>query len=401
MIIRRKNYLYPGIFRAYARHLAAGELVAGPSRERFEAAFTRSIGVPFGTLTSCGTHALMLALEHYRAVGSLPPDAEILIPAFTTYIVPELLDYMGVRYRTIDILPGRTTMDAADLEAKVGPATRAVLVTHLMGNMCDLAVLEVCRRRGLLVIEDCAQVHGARWSDAAGTPAGGLGDAAFYSFGYNKIITSCNGGILLTRDAALHAHARRRMGATAEPTALNVSKKLFVAVAENVMTHAPFAWALVPFLKHDAALKRWKRRYNHFAHDQFDDFRRLSNVQAAWALEQLDALPETLERRMRQERALEADAPVSVSFVERRPGDVSYLVIARVSDASACREALFRAGIDTGIGTTIMEAFGGVEGQPGLARSLATYVQLPAHFDLSERAVELIRRSLSAFAHEP
>jgi perosamine synthetase len=169
---------------------------------RFEESVAEYCGVPHGVATSSCTTALHLALV---ALGIGPGD-EVLIPDFTLIVSANTVIQAGARPVLVDSDPKTWCLDPKRLEEKIGPRTRAVMPVHMYGHPCDMpAIQEIARRRGLLVIEDCAEAHGA---EIGGRKAGSFGDAACFSFYGNKILTTGEGGMVLCRDAALAGRMR-------------------------------------------------------------------------------------------------------------------------------------------------------------------------------------------------
>jgi perosamine synthetase len=164
---------------------------------RFEETMARWCGVTHAVACSSCTTALHLALT---ALGIGPGD-EVLIPDFTLVVSANTVIQAGARPVLVDAEPKTWCIDPAKIEAKVGPRTRAIMPVHMYGHPCDMeAILSIARRHRLLVIEDCAEAHGAR---IGGRPVGSFGDAACFSFYGNKILTTGEGGMVLCSDPAL------------------------------------------------------------------------------------------------------------------------------------------------------------------------------------------------------
>jgi len=164
---------------------------------RFEETMARWCGVPHAVACSSCTTGLHLALT---ALGIGPGD-EVLIPDFTLIVSANTVIQAGARPVLVDADPKTWCIDPAKIEAKVGPRSRAIMPVHMYGHPCDMeAILSIARRHGLLVIEDCAEAHGARIGDR---PVGSFGDAACFSFYGNKILTTGEGGMVLCSDPAL------------------------------------------------------------------------------------------------------------------------------------------------------------------------------------------------------
>jgi aminotransferase EvaB len=181
------------ILAAVTAVLESGKLILGPHVAAFEQAFAAYCGVQFGVGCDNGTNADMLAL---LAVGVQPGDEVLTVSNTAVPTVSAIVSAGGVP-RFVDIDPATYLMDVGKLEAAVTPRTRAIVAVHLFGQCVDMeAVRRVADRHGLLVVEDCAQAHGARQN---GKVAGSMSDAAAFSFYPTKILgTYGDGGMVLT-----------------------------------------------------------------------------------------------------------------------------------------------------------------------------------------------------------
>ncbi len=169
----------------------------GPFIDRFETAFAREAGTRHAVSCSSGTTALHLVMS---ALG-LGAGDEVIVPAFTMIACPNAVRYTGATVKLVDAESDHLGMDPASIEAAITPATRAILVVHVYGHPARMdAIHAVARRHGLLVVEDAAEAHGAEY---AGKRAGSLGTAGTFSFYANKIITTGEGGMVTTDDAEL------------------------------------------------------------------------------------------------------------------------------------------------------------------------------------------------------
>ena len=131
----------------------------------------------------------------------LPAGSEIIVPALTFWVVPEITRVAGLKPVFVDVNPATFTMDPAAAERAVTPNTRAILPTHLYGMACDLdPILALAKRHNLKVVEDCAHSLGAEYK---GQKVGTHGDAAFFSFQAFKPLNTFGGGLTWVRDAAV------------------------------------------------------------------------------------------------------------------------------------------------------------------------------------------------------
>jgi perosamine synthetase len=232
----------------------------------FEDEFARYSDCAYGVANSNGTTALHLGL---LAVGVQAGD-EVLVSTFTNMATIFAILYIGAKPVPIDIEPDTLNMDPALLESKVTGKTRAVLVVHLFGHPVDMdPVLEVARKHGLYVIEDCAEAHGALYK---GRKVGGLGDAGCFSFYANKIITTGEGGMVTFKNKAFADRARNLKGLAFGDT----NKFMHKDVGYNYrMTNLQAAIGHAQFQKIDKIIERKRNLARYYdAH-----FRSLAGVQ--------------------------------------------------------------------------------------------------------------------------
>jgi perosamine synthetase len=176
---------------------------AGPFVKEFEAAFSAAVGCAHGVACANGTVALHLALT---ALGIGPGD-EVIVPAFTMIATANAVTYTGATPVLADSEDRTWNVDPERVAACITPRTKAIVVVHTYGHPADMdAILELARAHSLRVVEDAAEAHGATYK---GRPVGSLGDVATFSFYGNKIVTTGEGGMVTTNDAALAGVLRR------------------------------------------------------------------------------------------------------------------------------------------------------------------------------------------------
>ncbi|MEW5912500.1 MAG: DegT/DnrJ/EryC1/StrS family aminotransferase [Thermodesulfobacteriota bacterium] len=173
----------------------------------FERSFAQFCGAGYGVATSNGTTALHLALA---ALGVGPGD-EVLVPSLTFVATAASVAYTGARPVFLDSERATYNLDPALIDQAVTPRTKGIIAVHVYGHPANMApILEAAEAHGLWVVEDAAEAHGA-WVDMPGRGwrrVGGLAKAACFSFYGNKIITTGEGGMVLTDDEALVARLR-------------------------------------------------------------------------------------------------------------------------------------------------------------------------------------------------
>ncbi len=180
--------------KAVAAVLDSGMIANGAVVTQFENEFAAYIGAKHAIATTSGTTALEVAL---RALGIGAGD-KVLTTPFSFIASTNSIVYVGATPVFADILPDTFTIDPAAIEAelKADPKIKALLIVHLFGQACDMdRIMELVKKYNLLLIEDCAQAHGARWN---GKMAGTFGDASCFSFYPTKNMTTGEGGAVLT-----------------------------------------------------------------------------------------------------------------------------------------------------------------------------------------------------------
>ena len=170
----------------------------GPHVAEFEREFADFCGAKAALAVANGTAALHLGL---LAVGCGPGD-EVLVPSLNFVAAANTIGHVGAVPVFCDIEgTSSLNLDPDDLEAAIGPATRAIVVMHYGGHPCRMdAILDLAGRHGLAVIEDAAHAPGASWR---GRMCGTLGDVGCFSFFSNKNLPTGEGGMVVTNDDAL------------------------------------------------------------------------------------------------------------------------------------------------------------------------------------------------------
>ncbi|HET9308950.1 MAG TPA: DegT/DnrJ/EryC1/StrS family aminotransferase [Candidatus Sulfotelmatobacter sp.] len=195
----------PEIDAAIARVLDSCQFVLGGEVASFEKDFASYCGAAECIGLNSGTSALHLAL---LAAGIGPGDEVITVP-FTFVASVAAVIYAGARPVLVDIDPRSFTLDTALIEAAITPRTKAILPVHLYGQTADMdPIVEIARRHNLLVIEDAAQAHGAKYK---GRRAGSIGDMACFSFYPGKNLGAYGEGGAVTTSNPEYARAIRML----------------------------------------------------------------------------------------------------------------------------------------------------------------------------------------------
>ncbi|HWY52686.1 MAG TPA: DegT/DnrJ/EryC1/StrS aminotransferase family protein [Chthoniobacterales bacterium] len=169
--------------------------------EKFETAFSQFTSNRHCISVCNGTVALHVAL---LALGIGPGD-EVIVPTFTYIASANAITYTGARPVFVDSLRDTWQMDPNDVREKITPRTKAILCVHLYGHPCDLQSLrKIADSENIFLVEDCAEALGSKFNDIH---VGNVGDIATYSFYGNKTVTTGEGGMVATNDAALASRA--------------------------------------------------------------------------------------------------------------------------------------------------------------------------------------------------
>lgn len=176
---------------------------AGKFINKFEEKFAKYIGVKYATTTTSGMSALHLAT---LTIG-LKANDEVIVPAFTMAAPWLSVIYVGAKPVFVDCEKETFNMDPSLIEKKITLRTKAIIVVHVYGHPADMdPIMRIARKYKLVVIEDAAEAHGAEYK---GKKVGSIGDIGCFSFYANKIITTGEGGMVVTNNRNYDAEFRK------------------------------------------------------------------------------------------------------------------------------------------------------------------------------------------------
>jgi perosamine synthetase len=192
----------------------------GPFVAQFEELFSRRVDRRYGIAVCNGSAALDAA----TAALGLGRGDEVILPAFTIISCAAAIIRAGARPVLIDVDPDSWNMDVRQVERRITANTKAIMVVHIYGLPVDMEpVLDIARQYGLAVIEDAAEMHGQTYK---GQPCGSFGDISTFSFYPNKHITTGEGGMILTNDDRLAEECRGLRNLCFQPQKRFVHKRL-------------------------------------------------------------------------------------------------------------------------------------------------------------------------------
>ncbi|HEX5475603.1 MAG TPA: DegT/DnrJ/EryC1/StrS family aminotransferase [Vicinamibacterales bacterium] len=387
---------------------ARGALIEGPEIARFERAFAARLGVADAVTASYGRVAFYYLLE----AMALPRGGEVILPALTFWVVPEMVRVAGLTPVFADVDPRTCNLDPAAFARAITPNTVAVVPTHLYGLPCDMdAIGAIAGQHGLKIIEDCAHALGATYR---GRPAGTFGDAAFFSFQTLKPLNTYGGGMAVARDPDVLARVRAQAEAEPWPGDERMKNRLKVGAAQRLFSRpAVFTATAYPAL---LVAMLWNKRPDVYLWEKIrplspmpDSYReRYTNVQAAIglaALEQLDVWTAATRAHARiMDEALAGLPGVQPPQVPEGSTHVYYQYCVYTPDRDAIVRRALRHGVDVETlhvdVCTELPLFGAHPPAPG-AEQAAEAVQLPVYASLGERRARAVARRMRRVMRPP
>jgi len=342
--------------------LESGFLIQGKTVERFESLVADYVGRKHAVAVSSGTSAIQCAL---KAVGITGGD-EVVVPDFTFPATANAVVCTGATPVLADIDPATFNLDSGPVEARLSPRTRAIMPVDLFGLAADLDAIDtLCRSRGLMLVEDSACALG---SELGARRCGSFGVASVFSFHPRKLVTTGEGGMILTDDDEIARKCRLLRNHGMERSAAGI----------------------------DFVLAGWNMRMNE--------------LEACIGIRQIKSLDARITKRRRiaslynQLLSDLAGVTCPVEPENRRHSYQAYVVMLddRIDRAALMRDLLKR-GVETAIGTFAVHAqafYAGLLGlRPGsLPHSYRAYNQslaLPIYASMEEKAVHTVAETLS------
>jgi perosamine synthetase len=283
----------PGDEKEIIAAFRRGEAVEGPAIAEYEGRFAEYHGMQHAISASFGRMACYYIL---RALD-LPPGSEIIFPALTFWVIPEIAKRAGLKPVFVDVDPASFNLDASKIEAAITDQTRAIVPTHLYGQPCEMTeIMRLAEKHNLVVVEDCAQAAGALYR---GRKVGTFGNAALFSFQLLKGLNTYGGGMAVTNDAALGDRIRAQAQSEPLQTTSDLIKRLTMGmVARSLVSPKGFTFWGFPI----GAVTSFIGNYDYSKHiwekiRPLETFprtyrQRYSNVQAIIGLRSLAKLDE-------------------------------------------------------------------------------------------------------------
>lgn len=325
------------------------KLMKGDSIEEFEQRFAGYIGTEFACAVSSGRYGLKLILE---SLGLKKGD-EIIIPAYTFYVVPEVVKNAGFVPVLVDINTNDYNIDTRRIEEKITEKTKVIIAVHLFGKPCELdKILEIAKKHDLFVIEDCAQSIGAEYRDKK---VGSFGNCAYFSFETVKPFHTFGGGMIVTSNKLLHQKLKKATQVCSYPKYSGVAKKIFFTIVESMLTsyflftifiYPLFFLAMIFGKDLKKVAKRTKGKFKLLQ-------TRYTNFQASIGILKFGGLDSQLERMIINAKFLNErlDQSIATQNSDDHTKPIFYYFVVKSKNRNNFSNVLFRKGI---IGTTNM-----------------------------------------------
>jgi len=384
-------------FKALLRALISGRIIAGPQLGKFEFEFARYIGVRYALSVSSGRAAQYLALKALE----LNEGDEIIVPAYTFYIVPAIVRSMGLKPVFVDADKRTYNFDLSQLEEKIGPRTRCIIATHIAGQPSDMdKIMRIAKQHKLFVLEDCAEACGGEYK---GKKLGSFGDMGYFSFHISKNMTCLGGGALVTNNEELSCRIRKLAGEIEAVSRREVLRNLLYAVftylctRKIIFTVSAYPLIIISHLiNSDWIDGKFREKVSGNIHSV--NVARMANLQASVGLAQLKRLDSMNESRFRNamilHNALKNCSEVKMQdFLTEARNAYLYFYLQIPRKKNEVRRMLAFAGIDSkedGLAECIRDAAFSVEDYP-VARSLVeTNIELPNFPSIREKDMYII-----------
>ena len=397
-----------GSFRAALKAIARGEGVRGANVHEFEKRFAQYHGVRHAISASYGRMAFYYILKALE----LPRDSEVIFPALTFWVVPEMARLLGFRPVFVDIDAATFNIDPAKLKQAVTSNTRVIVPTHLYGQTCDMdPIMSVAREHNLIVIEDCAHALGATYR---GRKSGTFGDAAFFSFQMLKPLNTYGGGMAVTNNAEFATRIRSQAEGEPWPLAKDIFRKIVFGNLQRKLI-GPYGFTFTMYLAfyiasffgdYDLSRYLWEKIRPL---EPFPDSyrRRYSNAQALIGLEMLEQIDafnalnrahaETLTAALSGMEAIQTPAVLPAT------APVYYQYCIRPSDPATLKVHAIRRGVDIEIMhvdiCNTLDLFAPFHAKCPVAEGTEETLQLPVYASLTtsdlNRIIHVIRGAVN------
>ena len=350
---RHSVVLSKDTLKAIAQAIKENGIIEGKDLQHFESEFSRYIGVKYAQGASSARFLLYLALKALH----IQDGDEIILPAYTFYALPLIIKLFGAKPLFVDVDERTYNINTSLIEEKITKRSRAILITHMFGQPCEMdSICSIARSYNLKIIEDCAHACGAKYRNRK---VGSFGDVALFSFQMGKNLPCFGGGMAVTNDKAIYENIKWSLSDYRYPSPINLFKKVFSTYLIYLSTRKYlFPYLIYPFLRlfdlfnfdlSDRVLT--EKIYSLPLPDLFKMQGRLANLQAKVGLAQLNSL-DVFNEKTRQNaelltRELKEAKNIFLPFIIPEAVSTFLHYRIKVNDPIRFRGELIERGIDT------------------------------------------------------
>lgn len=341
----------PGDEKEIVAAFRRGEAIDGPAIAEYEGRFAEYQGIEHATATSFGRMACYYILRALK----LPPESEIIFPALTFWVVPEMARRAGLKPVFVDVDPLTFNLDPSKIEAAITDRTRAIVPTHLYGQPCEMTeIMNLADKYHLSVIEDCAQAVGARYR---GRLVGTFGTASFFSFQLLKGINTYGGGMAITNHEEIAERVRKQALSEPQQSASEIAKRFLAGFAARSLVSPkgftfwgfPLQAAASVFGHYDLSRFIWEKirpldPFPRTYHQRYSNAQALVGLRALEKLDQFNA--RSRAHAMLYTRGLSDCRSVQTPRVLPDAEHVFYQYCIYTSDPACTSRRAIRRGVD-------------------------------------------------------
>ena len=356
------------MIRAYPRHmlninkktfalafkmLFSKKAIQGESIQKFEKQFADYIGVKHAIGVGSARKGLYLIFKSLI----LDKNDEIIMPSYTFHALPMAVIACGLKPVFIDVNPDTYNIDPSLIEGKITNRTKAIVLTHMFGQPCDMdEIIKISQKFNLIVIEDCAHACGAKYKNKQ---TGSIGDVAIFSFKMGKNLPCFGGGIITTNNETLYSNIKETIENEPYPTRKFLLKNIFstfifyCVTQRNIFTYITYPLMKVfDFFNLDWADSKIEEKKNlESSIKSFRNQAKLTNLQAAVGIPQLARLESVNEKRRINAQTLinelRQENHINIPFVIPDTESTYLYFRIRVKEVNVFRKKLLNQGIDT------------------------------------------------------
>jgi len=318
-------------------------------KEKFEKKFSRYIGVKHAIAVSSARIALYLLIKNLQ----IKKKSNIIVPSYTASIVPYVLDFCNLVPIYVDAAPDNFLMNMQEIKPSMLKNSKAIIATPINGRQMGIdKVLKMCKKYGLVLIEDNAQACGTSFK---GKMLGSFGNAAYFSFGFSKQITTLGGGMITTNDSALAQKIRDDIKSFEEPDEMEKVRKAKVVV--NLLKPRIFSWTTSPIiglfhLLNKSIITDFFGDHTPLKNKRIEKLKvQYTNFQAFLGIKQLKELDKDNQRRNEHAGVINniLKEKVPRNMKEENKGETYSTYEIRVKNRQRFIKGLYKKGIDSQI----------------------------------------------------